>query len=188
MKSKSSRRRARRRSRSSAPRIEAAPRTSQEYFALPLAQQDVWDSISQVPARMRSDNVSLAEAARDLGVSPDEVVRLARPAFRKLATGQYAARPTDQIFRMLHILSPDQQGLIEFPTTDSREASVVGRFWNGIRFYVRTGDSSELESLERRTVKNANGKRLRLLTDLDEIETRAHAGELRFESIYGAVA
>jgi hypothetical protein len=173
---------------SSSQRIRSAPRTADEYFSLPPALQDIWDSISQVPARMQHDNVSLAEAARDLGVSPEEVVRLARPAFRKLSNGKYAARPTDQIFRMLHILSPDEDGLIEFPTTDSREASVIGRFWNGVRLYVRTGDPSALKSLDRRIVKNADGKKFRLLTDLQELESRAHAGELRFESIYGAIA
>jgi len=173
---------------SSSKNIRSAPRTADEYFALSPLLRDIWDSISQVSAKMRYNNASLGYTARALGVSPQEVIRLARPAFRKLNNGQYVARPTDQIFRMLHILSPDEDGLIEFPTTDSREASVVGRFWNGIRLQVRTGDSSELESLERRTVKNADGKRLRLLTDLDEIESRAHAGELRFESIYGAIA
>jgi hypothetical protein len=152
------------------------------------AQQDMWDSISQVPGRMRSDNVSLTEASRDLSVSPEEVIRLARPAFRKLANGQYAARPTDQIFRMLHILSRDENGVIEFPTTDSREASLIGRFWNAVQQYLRTGHPLGLNSLRHRTVRDAMGKRVHLLTDLKEIERQAYAGELRFESIYGAIA
>ena len=65
---------------------------------------------------------------------------------------------------------------------------MIGRFWNGVRLYVRTGDPSALKSLKRSIVKNADGKKLRLLTDLHAIENRAFAGELRFESIYGAIA
>jgi hypothetical protein len=102
-------------------RIKVAPRTPQQYLAMSPNEQDLWDAISQVPGRMRSDNVSLAEACRDLGVSPDEVLRLARPAFRKLADGQYVAKARDEIFRMLCILS-EEGGLVEFPVTDSREA------------------------------------------------------------------
>lgn len=84
---------------------------------------------------------------------------------------------------MLHVLSPDEQGLIEFPTNDSREASVIGIFWNGVQLYIRTGDPSVLKSLNRSVVKSTDGKKLRLLTDLHELEKRAFAGELRFESL-----
>jgi hypothetical protein len=146
---------------SSRGHIQRAPRTAEEYFSMSPAQRDMWDSISQVPARMRSDNTSLGETSRGLGVSLEEVVRLARPAFRKLANGQYAVRATDQIFRMLPILSTEAEGLIEFPTTDSREASVIGRFWNRVSLYLRTGDPSELKSFERTVVKNACARRRR---------------------------
>ncbi len=168
-------------------RIKVAPRTLQQYLAMSPNEQDLWNSISQVPGRMRSDNVSLAEACRDLGVFPDEVLRLARPAFRKLANGEYAAKDRDEIFRMLCILSKEE-GLIEFPTTDSRQASLIGIFWNAVRHYLRTGDPFELNSLKHRAVRDPTGKRVPLLTDLKEIERRAYAGVLRFESIYGAIA
>jgi hypothetical protein len=166
--------------------IQRTPHTAEEYFSMSPAQRDMWDLISQVAGRMRSDNISLQEASRDLGVSSEEVVRLARPAFRKLTNGQYAVRATDHIFRMLPILSTEAEGLIEFPTTDSREASLIGRFWNAVQQYLRTGDPFELNSLRHRTVRDAMGKRVRLLTNLKEIERQAYAGVLRFESIYGA--
>jgi hypothetical protein len=168
-------------------RIKVAPRTPQQYLAMSPNEQDLWDAISQVPGRMRSDNVSLAEACRDLGVSPDEVLRLARPAFRKLADGQYVAKARDEIFRMLCILS-EEGGLVEFPVTDSREASLIGRFWNAVQQYLRRGDPFELNSLRHRTVRDSTGKRSHLLTNLKEIERQAYAGVLRFESIYGAIA
>jgi hypothetical protein len=168
-------------------RISVAPRTQQQYLALSSDEQELWDAISQVPGRMRSDNVSLAEACRDLGVPPHEVLRLARPAFRKLANGEYVAKDRDEIFRMLCILSKGE-GLLEFPTTDSRQASLIGIFWNAVQHYLRTGDPFELNSLKHRAVRDPTGKRVPLLTDLKEIERQAYAGVLRFESIYGAIA
>ena len=78
--------------------------------------------------------------------------------------------------------------MIEIPVNDSREASLVGEYWNAVDRYLRTGDASALLSLKKKRVKNASGKNVPLLMNLKELERLASAGVLRFESLYGRTA
>jgi hypothetical protein len=148
--------------------------------------QDRWNLAVQVPAKMRSEGASLPKVAHDLGLTSKQVLRVARPAFRKLPNGRYSVLASDHLLRILVL--PLKKGLSEIPVNDSREASLVGEFWNAVDRYLRTGDASALLSLKKKRVKTASGKRIPLLTDLDELDRQASAGVLRFESLYGRTA
>jgi hypothetical protein len=148
--------------------------------------QDLWNLAVQVPARMRSEGASLPKVAREVGLTSNQVLRLARPAFRKLRNGRYSVRASDKLLRIL--ILPSDKGLIEIPVNDSREASLVGEYWNAVDGYLRTGDASALLKLKKKRVKSASGKNVSLLTDLKELERQASAGVLRFESLYGSTA
>lgn len=134
---------------------------------------------------MRSGKVSRREAARELGVSPRQL-RLARSAFRKLRNGRYAAKAFDRLLRILVL--PSDKGLIEVAVNDSRQASLIGEYWNALHRYLSRGDASELQKFKDKRVRVASGKRIKLLTDLDELRRLASAGVLRFESLYGRTA
>jgi len=162
------------------------PRTAKQYFAMSRRSQETWDLIVQIPAKMRSENASLRKASRDLGLEPKQVLRLAGSAFRKLRNGRYAVRGTDRLLRILVV--PSEKGLIEIPINDSREASLVGEYWNAVDRYLRTGDASRLHALRKKRVKNSAGKAVRFLTDPRKLERQASAGVLRFESLYGRTA
>lgn len=166
--------------------LKSVPRTVQQYFSRSRTFQDTWDHIVQVSGKMRSENVSLQRASRELGVSPNQVLRLARPAFRRLRNGRYVAKPIDRLLRILVLPSP--KGLVEIAITDSRQASLIGEYWNALHRYLSTGDASQLEKFRKRRVTNASGKRIPLLTDLDELGRQASVGEFRFESLYGRIA
>jgi hypothetical protein len=76
----------------------------------------------------------------------------------------------------------------EFGFNDSREATIIGRHWSASHKYLETGDSSGIRKLRRKYVRDANGRRVRLLTDLDVLERLGGAGVLSFEEMYAKVA
>lgn len=162
---------------------QTAPRTAKQYFAMSRESQELWNRIVQVPAKMRSGEISLPKAAREFGVRPYLVRHLASAAFRKLPNGRYVAKAVDRLLRILPI--PSKKGLIEIALRDSRQASLIGEYWNAIDRYLATGDASGVKRFKKIRITDASGKRVRLLTDLDELRRQASAGALRFESLYG---
>jgi hypothetical protein len=161
------------------------PRTVKDFFAMSKQDQDLWNNVGQVVTELRAGN-SLAQASRKFGVDPHIVQRLAAPALRKLRNGRWAATKYDHLLRVL--AHPSRKGMHELGVRDSREASVIGRFWSAVERYQTTGDDSALRALPRKYVIDANGKRLRLLTNLRELDRLASAGVLSFETIYGRSA
>jgi hypothetical protein len=166
--------------------IQTAPRTAKQYFAMSRESQELWDRIVQIPARMRSGNISLPKAAREFGLRPYLVRNLAGTAFRKLPNGRYTAKTVDRLLRILTI--PTKKGLIEIALRDSRHASLIGEYWNAIDRYLSTGDASGIKRFQKIRITDARGKRVPLLTDLDELRRQASAGVLQFESLYGRTA
>src|SRR5271156_4197051 len=144
----------------------SAPRTAKDYFAMPRESQETWDRVSQVPAKMRSEKLSRSKASRELGVSPRQL-RLARSAFRRLPNGRYVAKASDRLLRILVL--PSDKGLVEVAVNDSRQATVIGKYWNAVHRYLSRGDATELEKFRRKRVRTATGKRISLLTDVDEL-------------------
>jgi len=83
---------------------------------------------------------------------------------------------------------PSSSGLREIRVRDSREASLLGRYWAAVQKYLETGDASALRRIRRTTVINAKGKRFQLIRDLHELDRLGSAGVLSFETIYATVA
>jgi hypothetical protein len=160
---------------------------SPEYFFRQSTRfQDTWNRVVHAISRMRADRVSLQQAAREFSVPPKEVVRLGGSALRRMPSGRYAAKAKDNLLRVLSL--PGRRGLREIAFDDSREASLVGKYWDAVGLYLQTGDSSGLKEFRRKSVKDANGKRFELLTGLDELDRLGSAGVLSFESIYSRSA
>ena len=161
------------------------PRTVKEYYEMPRRLRDQWDLVVQVPAEMRAHGTSLPQASRRFGVSPKTVLRLAGSVFTK-KQGRYRIKPFDRLLRVLAI--PSRRGLREVATRDSREASLIGEYWSAVERYLTRGDASALKKLRRKSVIDASGNRVRLLTNLEELKRQASAGVLHFESLYGRAA
>jgi len=132
------------------------------------------------------DGMSLEKAAQESHIDPRTVIRLGRSALRKGASGKYAAKPHDQLLRVLVLPFPD--GLREVAVRDSRQATVVGEYWAAVQKHLATGNDSALKKIRRKTITDADGKRIRLLKDVTELERLASAGVLSFESLYAKVA
>jgi hypothetical protein len=70
---------------------------------------------------------------------------------------------------------------------DSREASLLSRYWTSVQHYLQTGDAERLQSFRGRSIKTASRERLPLMTDLGELDRLGSAGVLSFESLYARV-
>lgn len=159
-----------------------APRNAKEFFAKPKPFQDKWTRATHVISKMRADGISLRGASRAFGLNPDVVLRLAGPALRKRANGRYAAKSIDRLLRVLAI--PTKQGTGEIALRDSRQATLLAEYWIAVHAYLQTGDASSIKKFRGKRITDANGKRVRLVTDLNELDRLGSAGVLSFESIY----
>jgi hypothetical protein len=135
---------------------------------------------------MRAESVSLSEASREFGLDPRTVVRFGKPALKKRANGRYSAKPTDKLLRVL--VMPTGDGLREVAVRDSRQATLLAKYWAAIQNYLETGDESALGKIRRKTITNSDGKRVRLIKDFAELDRQGSAGVLSFESLYAKAA
>jgi hypothetical protein len=129
---------------------------------------------------MRREGLSLKEAARRLDVPQRTVLRYVRDGLRRSVTGNYFARPSDNIRRRLKFLS--DRGMISITVTDSRDATLVSKYMTAVKRYLLTGRESFLAPFRR--------KRLgpyRFVTDPEALDMLADAGELEFDSLYNFV-
>lgn len=161
------------------------PRSVEEFFALSEQHQELWKNTEQAVAAMRA-GASRRKASRKFNLDPRKLSQLARRALRKQRNGRWAAKAHDRLLRVLVI--PTRKGLSEIGTRDSRQATLLGKYWTAVDRYRDTGDPSALRGLKVKHVIDANGKRIPLLTDLGELDRLGSAGVLSFESLYARAA
>jgi len=164
----------------------AVPKTAEQFFVMPEPLQDRWIGVTNVISKMRADGVSLTEASQEFGLDRREVVRLGVSALRKRANGQYAAKANDRLLRVILVLT--EEGKREIAVRDSRQATFVAEHWNAVHRYLERGDASALNRSQGKTIIDAKGKRIRLLTNLEELNRLGNAGVLSFESLYARAA
>ncbi len=162
------------------------PTSAADYMSRSPQFQDKWNRVVHTISKMRADRSSLQNAATEFDVDSKVVLRLGRSALRKTSSGRYKARASDKLLRVLQVPTPE--GLQEVITRDSREASKLARFSDAIQKYLQTGDSSGLKRFRRYRATNLKGKKIQLLTDLDELTRQGSAGVLSFESLYARTA
>jgi len=132
---------------------------------------------------MRARDISASEAAQSVGIPRGTLIRRGGSALEKLDNGRYAAKPHDDLFRVVIVVS-ETRGPVEVATRDSREASKAGKHSAAVQRYLETGDDSALRQFKGKYIIDAQGNRVALLTDPDELDELGAAGELSFESLY----
>jgi hypothetical protein len=163
----------------------ARPEDLEEFLAMPKRYQELWGDIGQIVTDVR-EGKTLAEASGQFHRDPRTVRRLAGPALRKQRNGRWAATKHDRLLRVLQLPTPE--GRVEIALRDSRQASLLGKFWTAVERYRDTGDASALREFKGKRIVNASGKSIPLLTDLKELDRLGSAGVLSFESLYASVA
>ena len=165
---------------------QSAPRTEAQYSARPEKFKETWERVLSVISKMRTDKVSLAQASRDVGIGPSTVKRWGSAALRKGQSGRYVAKSSDNLLRLMIILTPE--GPREIAVRGSKQATLLAEHWNALHRYVETGDATPLKTFRGKQIKDANGVNVPLLTDLPQVNRLASAGVLSFESIYARTA
>jgi hypothetical protein len=173
-----------RKDRQSKPRFKP-PVNLEEFLALSNRDQELWADIGQIVTDVR-EGKSLTAASRGLQRNSRAVQRLAAKALRKLKNGRWAAKKTDRLLRVLQKITP--KGRQQVGIRDSRQASILGKYWNAVERYRDTGDASGLWEFKGKHVIDADGSRVPLLTDLRELDRQGAAGNLSFESFYARIA
>jgi hypothetical protein len=160
------------------------PQTAKEFYAMPEDLQELWVNVTHVVSDVRN-RFSLTRASRNWGIDPETAIELAGSTLRKGANGLYEAEPTDRLLRIL--LFPTYRGLDEIAVLDSDEASRIGEYWNAVHRYLETGDVS-VKKFEGINITDADGTKVPLLTELEELDRLGSAGVLSFESVYARSA
>jgi hypothetical protein len=137
--------------------------------------------VGQAMTRMR-EGASLTRASREVGVTRRTVERLAGSALQRGPSGRYTARASDRLAREVRL--PSSGGLQDVTLRDSKQARLVGQYWNAVHAHSATGDSSPLRRFEGKHVVATNGEHVPLLVDTDVLDELGNAGVLSFESIY----
>jgi hypothetical protein len=164
-----------------ARRQTGRPQSAKQFFARSKQGRDEWEKVTSVVSEARATRKSPRKIAKRLGIEFKTVLRKTGRVIRK-RNGRYVVQPTDKLLRVLVI--PTKKGLREIATRDSRQASLIAEYWIAVNRYRDSGDATTLRKFQGNRVVDANGKRVRLLTDLRELDRQANAGVLSFESIY----
>jgi hypothetical protein len=162
------------------------PRSAEQYFARPKRQQNALLNAARALTAMRNEKISLTTAAVENNVSATTIKRLAGSNLRKSKKGVYKVRSSDTMLRVLVL--PQDGKLVDIATRDSRSATLASGHANAMHQFLATGDSSELMKYEGMFVTDAQGHRIPLLTDLDELERLGSAGVLSYQSLYARAA
>jgi hypothetical protein len=171
------------RHRRSKPRSNAwSITTIEQFFALPQRTQEILLAVPEGVSLMRSNDIPARTAARATGISRSTLIRRGGSALKKLDNGRYAAKRNDHLFRPVTVVS--ENGPVEVATRNFRESSKAGKHSSAVERYLETGDDSALQRFRGQHIIDAEGNRVALLTDTDELDRLGSAGELSFESLY----
>ena len=161
-------------------------KTADDFFAQPDAEQEKWNRVLRVIAKMRTEGLSLKKAAKEAGVSPRTVAKRAGRAIKKGENGRYAVSKRDSLLRVVQV--PTSDGSRDIALRNSRQASTLAQYWDAVQKYLRTGDATRIEKFRDKQIKDANGNPVELITDLRELNRLGSAGVLSFESLYSRAA
>lgn len=143
-------------------------------------------------SKMRREGLSLSEAAKESGTTPNTVRKWGGDAIEKQGS-RFSAKPTDRLARSMWMLRDHPAERIIVTITDSRTASKIGRYQNAVRFYLygdSTHEPGDFSRVERFTGQYITVQRehIPFLTDRVAVDFLAARGLLSFESIYAHAA
>ncbi len=142
---------------------------------------DRYDRALQVVNRVRHGE-SLSRAAREVGISPDTVMRYAGSAFTRDERGRWHTKASDRLYRRMRWI--DERGMTSVEPANSKEASKLSAYWKAVNLYLTTGDDRPLHRFRRMRLRTRQKIHLGFITDPDILDRLGSAGELGFEDLY----
>jgi hypothetical protein len=131
---------------------------------------------------MKKENMTLTQAAREVGISRDTAIRWGGAALRKNASGRYTVKQRDNLLRMMKV--PTETGYQVVGIRGSRQASIVGQYWAAVQKFWYTGDASGLDKFRGLEIKDASGKPITFITNLRQLKDLGRAGVMHPRTIY----
>ena len=132
--------------------------------------------------RMMKRGFSLTASSKEVGLSKNVSLRhLGRAVFKR--SGRWVASKTNSIEREMKIYEIGR--IRSIIVKKSKDASLIGEYYNEVRNFLETGDTSGLKRFRGKVIVDANGKKHRLETrpeKLREIEDSKEDSE--FFEIY----
>ncbi len=120
-------------------------------------------------------------ATREVGIKPQTVLRHLGDVIVK-RNGKFIAKKTDRVSRGLVIKENGEE--IAIMVSDSKTASVIGRYHNAVRRALE-GDASRLKPFRGVVIRDTKGRKHRLETNLRKIrDIEERKEEPEFFSIY----
>jgi len=120
------------------------------------------------------DRRSLTKVCKEFGIFPRTVrTHLGTSIYKK--KGRWIAKKFDRIQRQLNIY---ERGRIKsIIVTNSKDASLIGKYYNDVKKALETGNESILKKYKRRYIRDTKGKRHKLETRLEKIREIEEAKE-----------
>jgi hypothetical protein len=140
------------------------------------AKQRAFHTIS----RMRRDNVSIQEAAREEGTTPATVKKYLPASLRRSRSGRWEATKSDRYLRLLSL--PGAHGPVIVRAHGSKEAQFASAYFASLHRWARTEKAYELAPF--------HGKRIggfELITASRTLKALGDAGLLQIDSLYAAL-
>lgn len=135
----------------------------------------------EVLSHARRSGQSLSQLSKEHSISVKSVLR-ATHGFRKVK-GRWKAKKIDKISRIMAINENGKELFIEI--TDSRYATLIGKYHSAVKEYLNTGNTNVLAEFEGKKVKDNSDKWHTLETDPSGIrEINARREEPEFYDIY----
>lgn len=135
----------------------------------------------KVLSAMRKEKLSLSKASKISGISPKTVIRSTNAL--KSVNGKWRVKAFDRIPRVMAINEDGRETWIAI--SDSRTASIIGKYHNAVKKFYETGDTTFLKPFEGKAIKDADGNTHILETDPDRLYAIAEGREdEEFYSIY----
>ena len=116
--------------------------------------------------RMMRNKISLTRASKELGFDRDSVKLHIRSGIMK-RHGRWIAKKFDAIERQMQIY---ENGKVKsIVVRNSKDASLIGKYFNDVKTALVTGEKSILRKYKRRVIVDAKGKRHKFETRLEKI-------------------
>jgi hypothetical protein len=160
--------------------IEPKPLFKRSWKVLSPKEQLARERALEVLSDARTGR-SLSRLSREHNISAKAVLK-ATHGFKKV-NGRWKANKTDRISRIMAINEDGKEIYIE--VTNSRYASIIGKYQSAVKEYLNTGNPEVLADFEGMKVKDSSGKWHTLETDPDAIkEINVRREEPEFYDIY----
>lgn len=145
----------------------------------PTEREDRAAALRAITIKREDPRVSLTEAARRAGTSPQSVRRYAGEALERDGR-RWVVTSGDRLYRPMVVYSGGE--VVAVDVRGSRKAAELSAYHRAVGHYLDTGDEEPLQHFAGRTVAGVEYE-----TDPDYLDEMARRGQLSIESIYQVV-